>query len=135
MKRRECIALFGGAAAYPRAALAQQTDRMRRIGVVMNFAESDPEAQTWATAFQEELQRLEWRQGRNIWIVHRWAGDRPDRLPTYAVELAGMALDVIVAAGLPSLAELHRAIRSIPIVFVLVSEPVKLGFVVSIAWS
>src|SRR5262249_19049353 len=93
MRRRTFIALLGGAAAaWPLAARAQQTDRVRRIGVLTNFAESDPEAQTWATAFQEELQRLEWGQGRNIWIVHRWAGDRQDRLPTYAVELAGMAL-------------------------------------------
>jgi len=138
MRRRAFISLLVGTAAapsllWPLAARAQQTDRVRRIGVLTNFAESDPEAQTWATAFQEELQRLEWGQGRNIWIVHRWAGDRQDRLPTYAVELAGMALDVIVAAGSPSLAALHRATRTIPIVFVQVSDPVKLGFVASLA--
>jgi putative tryptophan/tyrosine transport system substrate-binding protein len=102
VNRRAFITLIGGAiVASPLAARAQQADRMRRIGVLTNFAEGNPEAQTWATAFQEELQRLGWGHGRNIWIVYRWAGDRQDRLPTYAVELVGMAQDVIVAAGSP----------------------------------
>ena len=108
-KRREFVTLLGAATvAWPLAVHAQQPERMRRIGVLLAFSESDPEAQTWATAFQEGLQRLGWTQGRSIRIDYRWAGTDHDRLRTYAAELVGMAPDVIVAGPTPALAALHR---------------------------
>jgi len=76
MRRRAFITLLGGAAAWPLAARAQQTDKMRRVGVLLAFAESDPDAKEWLTAFEEGLQRLGWSQGRNLRIDYRWgAGD------------------------------------------------------------
>src|SRR5262249_9365522 len=93
MKRREFITLLGGAAAWPLVARAQQGERMRRIGVLMIFAERDPEAKAWLTAFQDRLQQLGWVQGRNLSIDYRWADDDLDRLRTYAAELVRMAPD------------------------------------------
>jgi ABC-type uncharacterized transport system substrate-binding protein len=134
VRRREFITLIGGAAAaWPIAARAQQAERVRRIGVLMAFSESDPEAQTWLTAFQEGLQRLGWGQGHNIRIDYRWAGADHDRLRTYAAELVGMASDVIIAGATPALAALHRETRTLPLVFEQVSDPVRLGFVASLA--
>src|SRR5215831_21160647 len=87
VRRRQFLATLGSAAAtWPLAARAQQ-ERMRRIGVLLGHSESDPEAQSWATAFQEGLQRLGWGLGRNLRIDYRWAGSDLDRLPTLAKEL------------------------------------------------
>jgi putative ABC transport system substrate-binding protein len=133
MKRREFITLLGGATAWPLAAGAQQSPQMRRIGVLTVFAERDPEAKAWLTAFQDGLQQLGWVQGRNISIDYRWADDDWDRLRTYAAELARMAPDVLFAAATPALAALHQQTRSLPIVFVQVSDPAKLGFVATLA--
>jgi putative tryptophan/tyrosine transport system substrate-binding protein len=134
MKRREFITFLGGAAAaWPLAARAQQGERMRRIGVLMTFAENDPEVMTWLKAFQEELQRLGWEQGRNIRIDYRWGGDDQHHLQTYAAELAAMTPDLLFAGATPALVALNRETRSLPIVFVQVSDPVKLGFVANLA--
>jgi putative ABC transport system substrate-binding protein len=135
MRRRDFIKSIGGAAvAWPLAAHAQQPDRVRRIGVLSSFAASDPEANAWLGAFQEELQRLGWEQGRNIRMEHRLPGSTDqDRMRTDAAELVGMAPDVIFAAATPALAALSRETRALPIVFVQVSDPVKLGFVASLA--
>jgi len=133
VKRREFITLLGGAAAWPLAARAQQSDRARRIGVLMLFAEGDQEVKAWLTAFQEGLQQLGWAQGRNVSIDYRWAESDQARLPTYAAELVRMAPDVLFAAPTPALAALHQETRSLPIVFVQVSDPVKLGFVANLA--
>jgi putative ABC transport system substrate-binding protein len=84
-------------------------------------------------AFQEELQRLGWMQGRNISVEHRWAGNNQERLRTYAAELVRMAPDVIFSSGVPALTALHRETSTLPIVFAQVSDPVKLGFVPSLA--
>jgi putative ABC transport system substrate-binding protein len=133
MRRRDFITLLGGAAAWPFAARAQQADRMRRIGVLVTIAESDPEVKAWLTAFQEGLQQLGWMQGRNIRIEYRWAAGDQDRLKTYAAELLRMAPDVLFCQGVPALVALHQKTRSLPIVFAQVSDPVRLGFVANLA--
>jgi putative tryptophan/tyrosine transport system substrate-binding protein len=134
MRRRAFIALLGGAAAaWPLAARAQHSERMRRIGVLMTLTDSDPEARAWVTALKEGLQRLGWEQDRNVRIDYRWGDGDDQRLQAYAAELVGMAPDVIFAGVTPALAALHRETRSLPIVFVQVSDPVKLGFVADLA--
>jgi len=132
MKRREFITLLGGAAAMcPLAARAQQ-ERMRRIGFLTTLSESDPEVKGWLTAFQAEMQKLGWTLGRNFSIESRWPGSNEQRLRDSAAELVKMAPDLIFATSPPALAALHRESRSMPIVFVQVSDPVKLGFVGSL---
>src|ERR1039458_3152210 len=94
--RREFITLLGGAAvAGPLAARAQQADRMRRVGVLMSLAADDPQGQARLTAFLQGLQELGWTDGRNVRIDYRWAGADADRFRTSAVELVGLAPDVI----------------------------------------
>jgi len=132
VKRREFIGLIGGGAAWPLAARAQG-ERVRRIGFLTTLSESDPETKGWLAAFQAELQKLGWAQGRNISIEYRWASSDEQRLRSNAAELVKMAPDVIFAAATPALAALHRENRSLPIVFVQVSDPVKLGLVASLA--
>jgi putative tryptophan/tyrosine transport system substrate-binding protein len=119
VNRRGVITLLGAAAAWPLAARAQQ-ERMRRIGVLTTLAEADPEPKRWLTAFQVELQKLGWAQGRNISFAYRWPGSDEQRLQSYAAELVKMAPDVIFAATTPALGALHRESRSLPIVFVQV---------------
>jgi putative tryptophan/tyrosine transport system substrate-binding protein len=134
VKRREVMALLAAAAAaWPLAGRAQQSDRVRRIGVLQTAAESDPQAKSWVTAFDQRLQQLGWEQGRNLRIDYRWSGGDEQRLGTYAAELVGVAADVLFAAGTPALVALNRETRSLPIVFVQVADPVKLGFVASLA--
>src|SRR5262245_48401866 len=131
MRRREFIALLGGGVAgWPLAARAQQPERMRRIGVLTPFIEGDQEAKAWLTAFQEGLQQLGWAQGRNVSIDYRWA---EDRLQINAAELVKMAPDVLFAAATPALEALRQQTHSLPIVFVQVSDPVKLGLVANLA--
>jgi putative ABC transport system substrate-binding protein len=123
---------MGGAATWPLAAHAQQSNKARRIGVLIG-GESDSESTAWNAAFERRLQTLGWEQDRNIRIDYRWAGNDLARLRASAGELLGMAPDVLFASGTPALAVLHQETRSLPIVFVLVSDPVKLGFVASLA--
>jgi len=133
MNRREFITLLGGAAAaWPLAARAQQGERTRRIGFLTTLSENDPEVKGWLTAFQAEMQKLGWTLGRNFSIESRWPGSK-QRLRSSAAELVKIAPDLIFAAATPALAALHRESRSLPIVFVQVSDPVKLGFVGSLA--
>src|SRR5260370_19880691 len=106
---------------------------MRRIGVLTILAERDPEGKACMAAFQAGLKQRGWTKGRNIAIDYRWAGDDRDRLRTYAAELVRMAPDVLFAAATPALAALHRETRSLPIVFVQVSDPVTLGLVATLA--
>jgi putative ABC transport system substrate-binding protein len=134
MRRRDFInAICSAAALWPLAAGAQQSERVRRIGVLTALAENDPEAKAWLKAFQEELQRLGWEQGRNVRIEYRSTGSDLNRLRTAAAELVRMTPDVLFAAATPALVALNRETRSLPIVFVQVSDPVKLGFVASLA--
>ena len=134
MKRREFITLLGGAAlASPVAARAQQPGRMRRVGVLMGVAESDPEGQARIAAFRQGLSDLGWADSRNLRIEYRWAAGDADRIRAYAAELVALAPDVLVGNGAPVLTALRDATRSIPIVFVLVNDPVGQGFIANLA--
>jgi putative ABC transport system substrate-binding protein len=133
VKRREFVTLLGGAAAgWPLAARAQQGERMRRIGVLMDLAENDPEGQARIAAFLQGLTQLGWTDGRNVRIDIRWATSSDD-IRKYGGELIALAPDVILATGTPSLAPLHQVTRTVPIVFVNVVDPVGGGFVDSLA--
>jgi putative tryptophan/tyrosine transport system substrate-binding protein len=131
--RREFISLIGGAAAWPLAARAQQRERMRRVGVLMNTAADDSVGQTRIAAFLQGLQQLGWSVGRNLQIDTRGAAGDADRIRRYAAELAALAPDVIVATGSATVGPLQGATRSVPIVFVTTVDPVGGGFVESVA--
>ena len=133
LRRREFISLLGGAAALPLAARAQQGERVRRIGVLTNLAENDPEARSRNAALLEELQQLGWIEGRNMQIDYRFALGNIARLRQYAAELVALAPDVILATGQEATGALQQATRTVPIVFVLVPDPVGAGFVDSLA--
>ena len=133
MKRRNFITLLGGAAAWPVAARGQQPERMRRIGVLVAYAESDPEAQARIAAFRQGLREVGWTEGRNLRMELGWGTGDPDRARTLATELISIAPDVIVAHGTPALTALYRATRTIPVVFVSVIDPVGAGYVQSLA--
>jgi len=134
MQRRAFITLFAGAAvARPLAASAQQTERMRRIGVLMAVAADDPEGQARLTIFVQALQQLGWTDGRNMRIDVRWGAVDADRYRKYAEELVALAPDVILAGSSAALAPLQRATRTVPIVFAGVADPVGAGYVDSLA--
>ena len=133
LNRREFIALVGGAAACPLAARAQQSERMRRVGVLMNRAATDPEGQARLAAFQQGLQQAIWSIGRNVRIDTRWGEDDLDLEAKYAAELIALAPDIIFASGTLSVAALQRVSRTVPIVFVGVTDPLGAGFVDSLA--
>ena len=127
MRWREFIAALGGAAAWPVVVLAQQGDRMRRIGVLMNLTPDDPEAQTRVAALSQGLQELSWTIGRNVLVDFRWRDTNGYR--RQAEELIALPADVIVASTTPALAAAQQATRTIPTVFVNVVDPVALGMV------
>jgi putative ABC transport system substrate-binding protein len=132
LKRREFISLFGGAAAaWPLTARAQQGERMRRIGVLMAYADSDSEAQAWIAAFREGLRKLGWTEGRNVSLDVRWATGERVAIERFAKELVATGPEIILASTTPATAALLQRTRSIPIVFALVSDPVGSGFVAS----
>ena len=133
MRRREVITLLGGAAAWPLAARAQQPERVRRIGVLMNIASDDAEAQARLAAFHQGLQQLGWTVGNNVRIDYRWGGADAERFRRGAAELVALAPDVILASATPSVQALQQATRTVPVVFAQVSDPVGMGFVESLA--
>jgi len=135
MRRREFITLLGGAvaAAWPLAAQAQQPERMRRIGVLMNAAAADSEYQSWLGAFLKALQELGWIDGRNVRIDTRWATTNAAEIRKYAAELAALAPDVILAPGASTVGPLLQVTRTVPIVFPIIVDPVAGGFVDSLA--
>src|SRR5262245_44007709 len=133
IRRRDFIFTLGGAAAWPLAARAQQRERMRRIGVLMNNAADDPEAQARMTAFAQELAQLGWIAGRNVKIDSRWPAGDNERVRRYAAELVALAPDVIVASSSQVVAALIEATRTVPIVFTNVPDPVGAGLVNSLA--
>ena len=133
MRRREFVTFLGGAAAWPLTALAQQSEQVRRIGVLMNTAADDREGQAGVAAFQQALQQLGWTVGRNVQIDIRWGENNGDLDRKYATELVALAPDVILASGSPSVTALQHVTRTMPIVFVRVSDPVGGGFVDSLA--
>jgi putative ABC transport system substrate-binding protein len=134
MQRRDFITLLGGAAvAWPLAAQAQQSDQVRRIGMLIGYAENDPEIQARIAAFRQGLGRLGWTEGRNVRIDYRFAPAGPDQAQLFAKELVALRPDVLVGNSTPASAALLRETRTIPIVFVGVSDPVGSGLVASIA--
>ena len=133
MRRREFIRFLGGAVAVPLAAQAQQGERIRRIGVLHGHAADDTVAQARVAAFRQALQQLGWIEGRNLQIDYRWSGGNAADTRKYAAELVALSPDVILTNGAAILAPLLQATNSVPIVFVLVADPVGAGFVDSMA--
>jgi putative ABC transport system substrate-binding protein len=129
MKRREFITFLGGAAAWPLAARAQQGGRVRRIGALLPYGENDPMPQSYVSAFAKALADLGWTDGRNGRMDLRWAGGDINRIRALAQELVGLQPDIILAASTPATAALQRETRTIPIVFVMVADPVASGIV------
>jgi putative ABC transport system substrate-binding protein len=136
IERRKFLATLGGAAAaWPLAARAQQLERVRRIGVLMAYAESDPEALAWVAAFRKGLQKLGWAEGGNIRIDTRWATADVESIRRFAKELVALQPELVVSTSTPSTASLLQQTRSIPIIFTNVSDPVGSGFVASLPRS
>src|SRR5262249_35089672 len=133
MRRREFITLASGAAAtWTFAASAQQPDRLRRIGVLIGFAENDPAAQSWLAAFRGALTKLGWTEGSNLQVELRWAGYDPDRMKTFAKELVDLRPDAILSVTTPVTGALVRETQTIPIVIATVSDPISSGFVTNL---
>ena len=133
IRRREFIATVGSAAAWPLAARAQRDQRVRRIGVLMgDFPENAPEAGAVVAAFREELQKLGWTEGHNFWIDTRWAAADIEAMQRFAKELVGSQPELIFSTNTPATATLLQQTRTIPIVFVQVTDPVGSSFVASI---
>ena len=133
VKRREIITLFGGAAAWPRAARAQQSERMRRIAVLMNLAEDDREGLARLAAFKQALQELGRVDGRNARFDIRWGAGNDERYRMLAIELVALSPDLILGAAGSTVPSLLRATRTVPIVFTQTPDPVGAGFVESLA--
>jgi putative tryptophan/tyrosine transport system substrate-binding protein len=132
MKRRQFITLLGSAASWPLAARAQQPERMRLIGVLMSV-EENAEGKTELSAFTQGLAESGWTDGRNLRMEVRWGGGDVDRTRTFAKELVALQPDVILAQGTPGTAALQRETRTIPVVFVVVADPVGPGFVTGLS--
>jgi putative ABC transport system substrate-binding protein len=133
MKRRSFIALLGGAAAWPLAARAQQGERMRRIGVFMDYPAEHPEGQVRNAAFLQGLEELGWTIGRSVQTNYRWGIGDADLMRRYATELVALEPDIILASGTATVGPLLEATRSVPIVFASVADPVGAGFVASLS--
>ena len=133
MRRREFITLLGGAAAWPRTAWTQQAQRMRRIGVFMNYAEDAPQSQARLASFLEKMQDLGWTPSRNVQFEYRWGVADADRNRRNAAELVALAPDVILASATAVTAALLQTTRTMPVVFVNVVDPVGAGFVQNMA--
>jgi putative ABC transport system substrate-binding protein len=133
MRRREFITLIGGAATWSLAVYAQQPKQARLIGVLHDLAESEPVAQSEVVVFREALAKLGWTEGSNCRIELRWAAGNADRMQVLAKELVDLRPDAILARGTPVTAALHRETRAIPIVFVVVADPIGSGFATSLA--
>jgi putative ABC transport system substrate-binding protein len=134
MRRREFItAVSGAVAAWPLAALGQQSERMRRIGVLMAHPESDPEFQEYVTVFREGLRNLGWTEGQNIRLDFRWGAlDDAEIRQRSAKELIALQPDLIVTQNTPPTAEMLQQTHTIPVIFVIVADPVGSGFVKSL---
>jgi putative ABC transport system substrate-binding protein len=128
MRRREFITVVGGAIAWPLAARAQQAERKRRIAVLLGWSET-PIYRSSVDAFVQELARLGWEDGRSVQIDVRWANGDVGRIPTLADELIALQPDLVFTSTTPVTAALQRETHTIPIVFVIVADPVGSGFV------
>jgi putative ABC transport system substrate-binding protein len=131
--RRGFIAVIGGAAVWSVSGHAQEPERIRRLGALMGYFENDPFARRTLTAFAQAMGRFGWVEGKNIHTDYRFAAGDPNLYKTYATELVGLSPDAILASPGPGVVELRRQTHTIPIVFVLVPDPVGLGFVQSLA--
>jgi putative ABC transport system substrate-binding protein len=129
LRRREFIAALGGAAAWPLAALAQQGDRVRRIGVLLSGDENDPVWKTYVSAFTQALAASGWNDGRNVRMDLRWFGDDSNRGRALAQELVGLQPEIIVSGAGVTTVALQRETRTIPIVFVNAGDPVAISIV------
>jgi putative ABC transport system substrate-binding protein len=133
VKRRDFMTLLGGAVAWPVAARAQQHEKMRRIGVLMNLGADDAEGQARLAAFLQGLQEAGWGVGRNVRIDLRWGAGDAERFRKDSAELVALGPDVLFASGIPAATPLLQATRTVPIVFALVVDPVGAGLVASLA--
>ena len=133
MRRREFITLIGGMAAWPLATRAQQPERMRRIGILFSLGADDRQGQARRAAFVQSLRELGWTEGRNVSIETRWAAGNAADMRKYAAELVALSPDVILANSAVVLAPLLEITKSVPVVFVLVADPVGAGLVDSVA--
>ena len=134
MRRREFITLLGGAAAaWPLVARAQQPTRPRRLGVLMNFAETDPVTQRYLAPLKRGLASAGWIEGQNLIVDYRWSVTDAERAKTHAAALLQLEPDVILSSGSVSMAALHAINKTTPVVFLLVSDPVAQGFVSNLA--
>ena len=133
MRRREFVTLLGGAAAgWPIVGHAQQSERMRRVGVLLNAAADETDYQVWLGAFLQALALLGWNIGRNVRIDTRWATSNPAEIRRHAAELAAVAPDVILAHGDSTVRALLAATRTVPIVFTIVADPIGADLVDSL---
>jgi putative ABC transport system substrate-binding protein len=133
IRRRQFIVTLGSAAAWPLAARAQQREKMRRIGMLMPYVASDPQVQIRNAALLQGLQQLGWTVGQNVQIDYRWSGGNIDDTRRYAAELVALAPDVIFAPGSAAVGPLQQVTRTVPIVFVILTDPVGSGLVDSLA--
>jgi putative ABC transport system substrate-binding protein len=133
MQRRQFITLVSGAVAWPLAADAQQSNRIRVIGALMGYAENDPAGQSLISAFRDALAKLGWAESRNLRIETRWGAGNLDRIKTFAKELVGLRPDAILAQATAVTATLANETRTIPIVFAIVADPLASGFAASLA--
>jgi putative ABC transport system substrate-binding protein len=133
VKRRQFITLVGGAAAWPITVRAQQAGSLRRVGVLMNSDESDPEAKSYLDAFVQGLRKLGWIEGQNLHIDLRWNAGDAERSRTFATELLRLSPDVILSSTTPNLTALLRQGPAMPIVFMQISDPLAQGFVTNLA--
>jgi len=133
MKRREFIALLCGAATWPLGARAQQGERVRHIGLLLNIRADDPQSQARLAAFAQGLQQLGWTIGQNVLVDYRWADGNAETIRKHAAELVALAPDVILAHSSAALAPLLQVTRTVPIVFTIVADPVGAGYVEGLA--
>ena len=133
MNRRRLLGLVGGAVAWPLAARGQKIVDMRHVAVLMSLDEKNPEGKAQLAGFVQRLAELGWSEGQNLKLEIRWSAGNLDQIRTFARELVASQPDVILAASTPVTAALHRETQTIPVVFVVVSDPVGDGFVASLA--
>jgi len=133
MKRREFIALLCGAATWPLGARAQQGERVRHIGLLLNIRADDPQSQARLAAFAQGLQQLGWTIGQNVLVDYRWADGNAETIRKHAAELVALAPDVILAHSSAALAPLLQVTRTVPIVFTIVADPAGAGYVEGLA--
>src|ERR1700687_3034494 len=133
MKRRDFITLIGGAAVAASGAARAQAERIRHVGILMGYAEDEPDTRARVAAFREALEQLGWKDGRNVQFTYRFGGGDLDRVRGYAKELAGLNPDLIVCETTPTLKAVADQTTTIPVVFVSVTDPVSNGFVADLA--